>query len=138
MGGAFANYAFSPLSAFNYSPYVGAMQAASTPATVDPEPPTLEVASPAGSGPPSVIEGTAGDNLAIWAVSWRDNRGGSGVAELDWEVVSGDYDSGYVGETRWSFPASDLAPGATEVTITAEDIKGHAARQRVEAPPQTG
>jgi hypothetical protein len=126
MGGEFANYAFSGLDGFDYSPYVGAMQEASTPATVDPEAPTLEVASSPGSGAPAVIEGTAHDNLAVWAVRWRDDRGGSGVAELDWNVISGDYSSGYVWETRWSFPVSDLSPGATQVTIAAEDIKGHA------------
>jgi hypothetical protein len=135
MGGEFANFAYSPLSGFDYLPYVGAMREASSPATVDPESPTLEIASPPGSGPPSVIEGTAHDNLAIWVVRWADNRGGSGVAKLDWNVISGDSSSGYDWETRWSFPTSDLSPGATEVTVTAEDIKGHATTQRANATP---
>jgi hypothetical protein len=44
------------------------------------------------------------------------------VAELNWNVISGGYDSGYVWETEWSFPA----PCANEVTITSADIKEHA------------
>ncbi len=72
------------------------------------------------------IEGTAHDNLAIRAVRWRDDRGRSGVAKLDWEVLSGDYDSGYQWQTRWSIPAGALTPGATRVTIRAVDIKGQA------------
>jgi hypothetical protein len=34
-------------------------------------------------------------------------------------------------ETRWSFPARALAPGATRVTITASDIKGHTTSRRI-------
>ena len=86
-------------------------------------------------GRSALIEGTAHDNLAIRAVRWQDDRGGSGVAELDWEVLSGDYDSGYKWQTRWSIPASALTPGATKVTIRAVDIKGHAsARAALRAP----
>jgi hypothetical protein len=129
MGGEFANFVYGDhLSTFDFSPYVTAMQQASTPAPVDSVDPTLNVTSQiTSSGPPPLIEGTAHDNLAIWAVRWRDDGGGSGVAKLDWRVLSGNYTSGYVWETRWSIPATDLAPGATRVAITAEDIKGHTA-----------
>jgi hypothetical protein len=59
-------------------------------------------------------------------VRWRDDRGGSGVAEMSWEVVSGDYDSGYEWEMRWVIDTAEITPDATEVTITAEDIKENA------------
>ncbi len=135
MGGEFANFAYAPLDEFDYSPYVSAMQNASTPAAVDGKDPTLEVTRVSKQGRSALIEGTAHDNLAIRAVHWRDDRGGSGVAELDWEVLSGDYDSGYKWRTRWSIPAGALTPGATEVTIRAVDIKGRAsARAALRAP----
>jgi Ca2+-binding RTX toxin-like protein len=130
MGGEFPNYAYADPRSFDYSPYVSAMQEASTPATVDSESPKLAVTTNwAGSKPPQLFEGTAQDNLAVWAVRWHDDRGGSGVAKLNWQVMSGDYNSGYVGQTHWSFPASDLRRGATQVSFTAQDIKGHTTTQ---------
>ena len=126
MGGEFANYVYGDLHSFDYSPYVSAMQEASTPAAVDPVDPTLTADTPSGSAAaPSTIHGTAHDNLAVWAVRWSDDAGGSGVARLDWQILSGNHDSEYVWQTQWSVPASALSPGATRVTITAEDIKGN-------------
>ncbi len=127
MGGEFANYAYAPLADFDYSPYVPAMQAGSRPGTVDGVAPTLELTETAGP----TIEGTAHDNLAIRAVRWRDNRGQSGVARMSWEVLEGDYDSGYEWRTRWSFPVADISPAATRVEVTAEDIKGNESRRVV-------
>ena len=127
MGGEFANYAYAPLADFDYSPYVPAMQAGSKPGNVDGVAPTLELTDTAGP----TIEGTAHDNLAIRAVRWRDNRGQSGVARMNWEVLEGDYDSGYQWQTRWSFPAADISPAATRVELTAEDIKGNESRRVV-------
>ena len=121
MGGEFANYAYAPLADFDYSPYVPAMQAGSMPGDVDGVDPTLELTETAGP----TIEGTAHDNLAIRAVRWRDDRGRSGVARMNWEVLDGDYDSGYEWQTRWSFAAADVSPAATRVEVVAEDIKGN-------------
>ncbi len=128
MGGEFSNFVYNEnLKTFDYSPYVAAMQQASTPAVVDPEPPTVD-ATGGGHGlvRSPLIEGTAGDNLAVWAVDWRDDRGGSGVAQLTWDVASDDksFRSQSAAQTKWSIPASDLSPGATKVTVTAVDIKG--------------
>src|SRR4051794_808169 len=80
MGGEFANYVYGDhLSTFDFSPYVSPMQEATPPAAVDSVDPTLTVTSQITSaGPPPTIEGTAHDNLAIWAVRWHDDRGGSG------------------------------------------------------------
>ena len=75
MGGEFANFAYAPLDEFDYSPYVSAMQNASSPAEVDGEDPTLEVTRVAKQGRSASIEGTAHDNLAIRAVRWQDDRG---------------------------------------------------------------
>jgi len=130
MGGEFANYAYAPLSDFDYAPYADAMQAASTPGTVDGVAPTLELTDDTGP----TIEGTAHDNLAIRAVRWRDDRGRSGVATMDWEILDGDYDSGYQWQTRWSIPTADLSPAATRLELTAEDIKGNESRRVVASP----
>jgi hypothetical protein len=124
MGGEFGNFVYGSLRNFDYSPYANAMQAASSPGNADGLDPTLDVASTASAPePPPTFAGTAHDNLAIRAVRWSDDQGRSGVAELTWSVLAGDYSSGYDWEMRWSFPAADLTPGATRVTITAEDIK---------------
>lgn len=120
-GGEFANFVYGGLDPAHYEDYRGAMQAASSRGTVDETDPTVEIAG-TGGGP--VITGTATDNLAIKAVRWQDDQGGSGVAELDWEVLGGDYDSGFEWEMRWSVPGDELSPGASAVTVTAEDIKG--------------
>jgi hypothetical protein len=135
VGGEFANYAYAPMASFDYSPYVSAMQNASAPAVVDSEAPTLKVTGiTAASGAPA-IEGTAHDNFAIRAVRWKDDRGGSGVASLEWQVLSGNYSSGYVWQTRWSIPVSSLTRAATKVTVVAEDIHERAATAAIVPVP---
>jgi hypothetical protein len=133
MGGEFANYAHGGLGSFDYTPYVNAMKAASTPAVVDAEPPSLLVnparavsAAPVAS---LALDGTATDNLAIRFVRWQNDRGGSGTAQLTWEVISGDYRSGYKWRSRWRAPAIPLRPGVNQITVTVEDIKGLATAQ---------
>ena len=79
------------------------------------------------------MTGTATDNLGIKAVRWRDDQGGSGVAEMRWEVLGGDYDSGFEWEMRWSVPVEELSPDASELTVTAEDIKGRTSPPVVES-----
>ena len=123
MGGEFANYAFRSLKGFNYTPYVSAMQAASTPATVDGVRPTLSVT---GSAPATGVRGTSRDNLGIRAIRWRDSRGRSGAAQMTWRILGGDYKTSYAWETQWSIPPAAVTVGATSVTVTAEDIKGRA------------
>jgi hypothetical protein len=128
MGGEFANYVYDQnLQTFDYTPYVSAMQEASTPAVVDSEPPTLAVTQSDGApGSAGTIAGTAHDNLAVWAVRWQDDLGRSGVAQLSWDTGNDDdnFKSESPAQTRWSIPASELTPGASRVTITAADIKG--------------
>jgi hypothetical protein len=134
-GGEFANYAYGSLDAFDYGPYADAMQDASSSADVDDEPPELAVTETPGGSSSSEIAGTARDNLAIKAVRWRDDGGGSGVAELTWKVLSGNYNSGYDWKMRWSLPAGDLTSGANRVTIVAEDIKGNESAPAVQSIP---
>ena len=50
---------------------------------------------------------------------------------MNWEVLEGDYDSGYEWQTRWSFAAADVSPAATRVEVVAEDIKGNASARVV-------
>jgi hypothetical protein len=135
MGREFANYAYGGLDAFNYGPYVSAMQAASTPGVVDAAPPALVVnPARAGSADPIAslsLEGTAADNLAIRFVRWQNDRGGSGTAEMTWDVLSGSEVTGYAWRTRWSMPTIPLQVGDNRITITVEDIKGLATTQHL-------
>jgi hypothetical protein len=130
MDGEFANYAYGGLQSFDYEPYTSAMRAASVPGVVDAESPTLSIAATqrdtasGGTSESLALEGSAGDNLAIRAVRWRNDRGGSGVARLNWHVSSGDFRSRYVWQMRWSIPAVALQAGDNTITVTAEDIKG--------------
>ena len=123
-GGEFANYANGPLQDFDYSPYVPAMREASTPAVVDRVAPRLSIDAGLG-GPPPALRGGIEENLAVRRVVWKDNLGKTGVATLQWNILSGDYSEGYEGETRWNVPLTALSPGATSVEVTAEDIKGN-------------
>jgi hypothetical protein len=125
MGGEFTNYAYAGLRGFDYTPYVSAMQAASTPAVVDAAPPFLVVnPARAASVASLALDGTVTDNLAIRFVRWQNDRGDRGTAQLTWDVLSGDYRSGYKWRTRWSAPAIPLEPGENQIRVTAEDIKG--------------
>jgi hypothetical protein len=135
MGREFANFAHGGLGGFDYTPYESAMRAASTPGVVDATPPALVVnAVRTGSAQPIALlalDGTTTDNLAIRLVRWQNDRGGSGTAQLAWDVLSGDYRSAYEWRTRWSAPAIPLAPGENRITVTAEDIKGLATTRAI-------
>ena len=135
MGREFANFAYGGLNAFNYGPYISAMQAASTPGVVDSAPPALVVnTAPAGSArliASLALDGTATDNLAVRFVRWQNDRGGSGTARMTWDVLSGDYNTGYDWRTRWSVPTIPLHPGNNRITITVEDIKGLATTRQI-------
>jgi hypothetical protein len=123
MGGMFPNFVYGALRLSDYTPYASALRAASSPARVDGADPTLELVSASPELP--TIEGTARDNLGIRAVHWHDDLGGSGTTELTWKILSGGPASGYQWAMRWSLPAADVSPGATFVSVVAEDIKGH-------------
>src|SRR5438874_546194 len=105
MGGEFADYAYAGLRGFDYTPYLPAMRAASTPGVVDSSPPTVAINAPRASAAPVAtlaLGGTTADNLAVRFVRWQNDRGGSGMAQLVWDVLRGDYNSGYSWRTRWS------------------------------------
>jgi hypothetical protein len=121
MGGEFANYVYSEnLETFDYSPYVAAMQEASSPAAVDSEAPTLQV-SPVTD---SRITGTAHDNLAVWSVRWEDDGGAWGMART-WAGLVVDPTLGATWQTRWWIPVRALSPDAKRVRVTVRDIKDH-------------
>jgi len=128
-GGSFGNYAYSEPAAFDYAPYTDVMRRASTPGTVDAEPPALSVASPAGertidaTGDHLEIAGTAHDNYAIRVVRWYDAKDRFGTAKLVWKPQDSlSPDRAWV--TQWRIRGVPLSPGTNRITVVAEDIKG--------------
>jgi len=135
MGGEFANYVFDDhLSTFDFSPYIDAIREASRPTAVDSTPPTLQVSSIEGSGRSTRIQGTVDDNLAVWAVRWRDDRGRRGAARLRSQILVDPF-SDFALQTSWQLPARALAPGVKRVKVTAQDIKGHLTSRWIRIPP---
>ena len=142
MGGEFANFAYNGVEYFDYSPYAPAMEEFSSPRVVDDEAPQLSVQEnpevTAGSnGASAGVQGTASDDLAIWAVRWANDRGGSGTAqltwEIDWEQAEGDFAAGFTWQTHWSIDAIPLQPGINSITISADGIKGPSSSVEVTA-----
>ncbi len=129
-GGEFANFAYRRIAAFDYSPYYGAMRAASAPAGPPGPRPTLEISDAARAGGRITVQGIANDDLAIRAVRWSDGRGHRGVARLDWEILSGDYRSDYRWQTRWSITAP-VRKRAGKLFIQAVDVEGRSSRPAV-------
>ena len=123
MDGEFADYSFNGLRAFDYSPYVEAMRAASTPAVVDAQAPALSVSSAVPADGGMKIAGTTADNLAVRVVRWKTDSG-SGTAEVTWHADSGGPRTGYAWHSNWSIDAVPVEPGDGSITITVEDIKG--------------
>ncbi len=80
--------------------------------------PTVAIASPTTSSTHSAstssiaIGGTASDSVAVTAVTWSSDRGGSGTA---------------VGTTNWSVSGISLLEGANVITVTARDAAGNQA-----------
>ncbi len=56
------------------------------------------------------LSGTAGDDIAVTAVSWKSDRGGQGEAE---------------GTTVWNIPPITLYDGENIITVTAWDAEGN-------------
>ena len=108
------------------------MVAASTPAVVDSEPPRLEVTSVTRSGSGLEIKGTATDNLGIHAV--RAGRDTSGpAAAMTWTVLGGSYESSWRWRMDWTLTTA-MPDGASEVEVTAVDIKGLTTTVKVPSP----
>jgi hypothetical protein len=132
-GGAFANYAYADLGAFDYRPYVNAMRQASSPARIDTTPPKIALVSPpAGTGSVKAgqtitLRGVASDDYAVQAVDWIDDRGRQGAARMSWRFT-GDQRSGWHGQMDWSIERLTVPPDAGHLTITAQDIHGLATR----------
>jgi hypothetical protein len=87
-----------------------------TPSSSDSTPPTVAITSPTGgatyTSPSAAItlSGTASDANGIAAVTWSNNRGGSGTA---------------LGTTNWSTSAITLQLGSNVITVTARDAAGN-------------
>ena len=126
VGDEFSNFVYhTPMSKYDYSPYLPAMREAARPGRVDDVAPTLAVADPgpsAGDGQ-RILRGNAHDNLAVRSVRWSSDRGGAGETAMTMVTKSGDPSAGYDWEMTWEASVPVL-PGANTFTVTAEDIKG--------------
>ena len=121
--GEFFNFVFNtPLSKYDYSPYLSALRAASEPGPVDTTPPTLTVTPVSGGAPTVTLSGTAADNLAVRSIRWKTSSGASGTAQMTWEG-SGGPGRGYEWHMEWRGEIP-LKGGSNTITVTAEDIKG--------------
>ena len=119
------------LRTFDYEPYVPGMVAASTPAVVDREPPRIEVTSVTRSGAGIEIKGTATDNLGIQAV--RAGGASGPAAAMTWTVIGGSYESSWDWRMDWTLTTT-MPDGATDLDVTAVDIKGLTTTVKVPSP----
>jgi hypothetical protein len=125
VGEEFSNFVFhTPMSKYDYSPYVPAMREAATPGRVDDVAPTL-LADPAQASADGrrLLRGSAHDNLAVRSIRWSSSRGGAGQAAMTMVTKSGEPATGYDWEMTWEADVPVL-PGLNTFTITVEDIKG--------------
>jgi hypothetical protein len=122
MGGEFANYAYAPLSDFDYRPFLGALRDASRGGNITTSPPTLNVSTAtAQPGCRATIAGAASDPLAVWAVNWRTNAAHGSAQLTPQSSVVG---ASTTAAVSWVADGVSLQPGINDVTVTAIDIKG--------------
>jgi hypothetical protein len=77
----------------------------------DVDAPTVSVSGPSVTTNPSItLTGSASDNEAVTAVTWSNDRGGSGTAQ---------------GTTSWTAAGIGLQEGVNVITITATDAAGN-------------
>jgi len=131
-------YADQDLATFDYTPYASNIQQASQPTMGDNISPTLVITAPNISGQYETslnklsLSGYAKDNMAIQAVRWSNDRGGSGAAQMNWQVFSNYslasyadyYQSSWDWQTNWSIADVPLQSGLNRITLVVEDIKG--------------
>jgi len=129
MGGDFGVYSYDHLGQFNYGSYASGMQAAAAPGVVATEPPTISVTQPGVnstmvSGTTVSLAGVANDPMAVRVVRWSDSQGGSGTAQLTWQILGGSASTSWTAQTNWVVPSIPLGPGPNTITVQVEDIKG--------------
>lgn len=84
--------------------------------TADTIAPTISIAGPTSASSYSTtssvvtLGGTSSDNRGVTAVTWSNNRGGSGFSS---------------GTTSWSVPSIPLQSGTNVITVTAQDAAGN-------------
>ena len=84
--------------------------------TADTVPPTIRIVGPTSESSYTTktgvvtLGGTASDNRGVTAVTWSNNRGGSGFSS---------------GTTSWSVPSVPLQGGTNIITVTAQDAAGN-------------
>lgn len=128
-------YNYGRLGQFDYTPYVAAMRAASTPGMVDSQPPQLTITSPTTesvyttSSASLSLAGYATDNLAVQVIQWSSDHSSNGAARMVWQAKSGNYQSGWDWQMNWSIEAIPLQVGSNTITVTVKDIKGLSQRR---------
>ena len=121
MGGAFSIYSYAPLGTFDYTPYTAGMQAAAQPVAPATRPPKIVVESRSRTSAGVLISGTATDDTAIRAVSWRAGTA-SGAARMTWTVIAGDWTTAYQWHMDWT--ATVPAPPGQSITFTVRNFAG--------------
>jgi hypothetical protein len=134
MGGEYADFAYAPLGNFDYSPYVGGIQAAAAPTPVNDPAPELTIGTVAPGGTSATVSGTATDSYAVRVVRWSTPDGASGAAQVSWGITSGSYQKGYGSESDWTVSGIPLSAVASTVVITAENIHGVVSSDTVALP----
>jgi hypothetical protein len=83
-------------------------------------PPILSLTSQSGNGTANLnLSGTATDNVRVDAVTWANDRGGSGTASLTRIQL---------GQVAWAAPLIPLQAGKNSISVTAVDLAGNTAR----------
>jgi hypothetical protein len=138
MSGMFGLYAYNQLSAFDYSPFVPALKAATSPSVPNVHPPTVVAdnsqrsVSTTPDGRPQVrLGGYATDPLAIRVVSWRnESLHADGAATMVWEMGAGNDAAGWHWRMNWTATVP-LGSGANRIAITAQSIDGRSTTKTV-------
>jgi hypothetical protein len=138
MGGEVSDFAYAPLGSFDYSSYVGGIQAAAAPTSVDDPAPALTIGTVSPEGASATVSGTATDSYAVRVVRWSTPDGASGTAQVSWGITSGNYETGYGSESDWTVSGIPLSAVASTVVITAENTHGLVSSDTVALPASTG
>ena len=98
----------------------------------DNTPPVVNITSPTATGSMSIstqtinLQGSAADNIGVTELTWANDRGGSGSAQL--------------AQGTWSVPNLVLQEGPNKITVIAKDASGNTSSDTSTifyAPPDT-
>ena len=133
-GGKIVVFPFQKINSFDYSIYAEALRSASQSDILDIEPPTLDISPfPGVTTEQSItLSGFAHDNLAVKSIEWENHYGGSGMAETNWEALSGDRISGWTNwRINWAIKDIPLVYGTNTITLKVTNNKGLTYSQKI-------